>query len=88
MLRPQQLVFATGMSGKPNMPEFPGMDASAGDPALIRQHPGPDGYEGKKVVVIGSNNSAHDICAAAVGGRRRRDDGAAFVHAHRASPTR
>ena len=28
------------------------------------QHPGPDGYKGKKVVVIGSNNSAHDICAA------------------------
>ena len=28
------------------------------------QHPGPDGYAGKKVVVIGSNNSAHDICAA------------------------
>ena len=27
-------------------------------------HPGPDGYKGKKVVVIGSNNSAHDICAA------------------------
>ena len=29
-------------------------------------HPGPDGYKGKKVVVIGSNNSAHDICAALV----------------------
>ncbi|WP_164142145.1 NAD(P)-binding domain-containing protein, partial [Serratia marcescens] len=28
------------------------------------QHPGPEAYAGKKVVVIGANNSAHDICAA------------------------
>jgi putative flavoprotein involved in K+ transport len=28
------------------------------------QHPGPEAYAGKKVVVIGSNNSAHDICGA------------------------
>src|SRR5690606_1928651 len=28
------------------------------------QHPGPQAYVGKKVVVIGANNSAHDICAA------------------------
>ena len=26
--------------------------------------PGPDGYVGRRAVVIGSNNSAHDICAA------------------------
>ena len=31
---------------------------------LSGQHPGPDAYKGKKVVVIGSNNSSHDICAA------------------------
>ncbi|RAF04961.1 NAD(P)-binding domain-containing protein, partial [Burkholderia multivorans] len=28
------------------------------------QHPGPDAYAGKRVVVIGSNNSAFDICGA------------------------
>ena len=63
-LRPKQLVMATGMSGKPNMPEIPGMDVFRGDQHHSSQHPGPDAYAGKKAVVIGSNNSAHDICAA------------------------
>jgi putative flavoprotein involved in K+ transport len=63
-LRPKQLVMATGMSGKPNMPDIPGMDVFRGDQHHSSQHPGPDAYRGKKAVVIGSNNSAHDICAA------------------------
>ena len=63
-LRPKQLVLATGMSGKPNIPDFPGRDRFLGEQHHSSQHPGPDGYKGKKVVVIGSNNSAHDICAA------------------------
>ena len=63
-LRPKQLVMATGMSGKPNLPEIPGMDVFRGDQHHSSQHPGPDAYKGKKAVVIGSNNSAHDICAA------------------------
>src|SRR6478752_61410 len=63
-LRPKQLVFATGMSSRPNMPDVPGMDVFRGEQHHSSQHPGPDGYRGKRVVVIGSNNSAHDICAA------------------------
>ena len=63
-LRPKHLVLATGMSGKPNIPEFPGMERFRGDQHHSSQHPGPDAYRGKKAVVIGSNNSAHDICAA------------------------
>ena len=63
-LRPKQLVLATGMSGKANMPEIPGMDVFKGDQHHSSQHPGPDAYKGKRAVVIGSNNSAHDICAA------------------------
>lgn len=64
VLKPKQLVFATGMSGKANIPDFKGREHFRGEQHHSSQHPGPDGYKGKKVVVIGSNNSAHDICAA------------------------
>ena len=63
-LKPKQLVFATGMSAKANMPKLPGMDSFEGDQHHSSQHPGPDAYKGKKAVVVGSNNSSHDICAA------------------------
>lgn len=64
VLKPKQLVFATGMSGKANIPDFKGRERFKGEQHHSSQHPGPDGYKGKKVVVVGSNNSAHDICAA------------------------
>ncbi len=64
VVRPKQLVLATGMSGKPNLPDFPGMDVFRGDQHHSSAHPGPDAYRGKKCVVIGSNNSAFDICGA------------------------
>ncbi|KYH45464.1 NAD(P)/FAD-dependent oxidoreductase [Branchiibius sp. NY16-3462-2] len=63
-LRPSQLIFATGMSGKPRMPEVEGMDVFEGDVHHSSAHPGPDAYAGKRAVVIGSNNSAFDICGA------------------------
>ncbi|ADB74827.1 flavin-containing monooxygenase [Geodermatophilus obscurus] len=63
-LRPRQLVLATGMSGKPNVPRLPGQDVFRGEQHHSSAHPGPDEYEGKKVVVVGSNNSAFDICGA------------------------
>ncbi len=64
VLRPKHLVFATGMSGKANVPKIKGQDVFQGEQQHSSQHPGPDAYAGKKVVVIGANNSAHDICAA------------------------
>lgn len=64
VLRPRQLVLATGMSGKPNIPSFPGQDRFRGDQHHSSQHPGPDAYRGRRCVVIGSNNSAFDICGA------------------------
>ncbi|MFZ0384565.1 MAG: NAD(P)/FAD-dependent oxidoreductase [Solirubrobacteraceae bacterium] len=63
-LRPRQLVLATGMSGRPNRPAFPGEDRFRGEQQHSSEHPGPDAYAGKRVVVIGSNNSAFDICGA------------------------
>ena len=64
VLRPQQLVLATGMSGIPNIPQIPGAENFQGEIHHSSRHPGPEQYRGKKCVVLGSNNSAHDICAA------------------------
>lgn len=64
VLKPRHLVLATGMSGKPNIPTFKGMERFKGEQHHSSQHPGPDAYARKKVAVIGANNSAHDICAA------------------------
>jgi putative flavoprotein involved in K+ transport len=63
-VRPRQLVLATGMSGKPNVPELPGREIFRGEQQHSSQHPGPDAYAGRRVVVVGSNNSAFDICTA------------------------
>ncbi|MGO1888367.1 MAG: flavin-containing monooxygenase, partial [Halomonas sp.] len=63
-LRPKQLVMATGMSGMPNVPTFPGAESFVGEQQHSSQHPGPDAYQDKKCVIVGANNSAHDIAAA------------------------
>ena len=62
-LRPKQFVLATGMSGIPNVPSFPGAERFQGEQRHSSRHRGGAGTEGKRAVVIGSNNSAHDICA-------------------------
>ena len=82
-LRPKELVFALGVSGLPNVPNFPGADSFQGEQQHSSRHSGPEAYKGKKCVVIGSNNSAHDL-RRAVGARRRRDDGSAQFDPHRA----
>jgi putative flavoprotein involved in K+ transport len=64
VLKPKQLVFATGMASKPIVPNLPGREIFKGEQHHSSRHPGPDAYAGKRVVVIGSNTSAHDICAA------------------------
>jgi len=64
-LEPNHLVFATGLSGsRPNVPDIPGQDMFAGIQQHSAEHHGPEGMEGKNVVVIGASTSAHDICAA------------------------
>ncbi|MEO1102344.1 MAG: NAD(P)/FAD-dependent oxidoreductase [Pseudomonadota bacterium] len=63
VLKPTQLVLATGMSGVPNIPEIPGQNRFKGDQMHSSKFPSGEAYRGKKVAVIGSNNSSHDICA-------------------------
>ena len=64
ILRPKHLVLATGMSGRPNVPTFPGAETFQGEQCHSSKHSGDENYRGKKCLVLGSNNSAHDICAA------------------------
>lgn len=61
VLRPQHLVFATGMSGVPEMPRIPGAESFTGRQHHSSAHPGGEDYGGKACIVVGSNNSAHDI---------------------------
>ena len=61
-LRPKQLVLATGMSGVPEVPKFPGAERFKGKQHHSSQHDSGEAYAGKRCVVVGSNNSAHDIC--------------------------
>lgn len=63
ILRPTQLILATGMSGVANVPVYPGSENFAGQQHHSSRHPGGDAWRGKRAVVIGANNSAHDICA-------------------------
>ncbi|MCC7346022.1 MAG: NAD(P)/FAD-dependent oxidoreductase, partial [Variibacter sp.] len=62
-LRPKHLVLATGMSGMPEIPRFPGAETFRGEQHHSSRHGSGEAYAGKRCVVIGSNNSAHDICA-------------------------
>lgn len=61
-LRPQQLVLATGLSGKPQTPSFPGAETFEGVQYHSSEHREGEALAGKRVVVLGANNSAHDIC--------------------------
>lgn len=63
VLKPKQLVLATGMSGRPNIPEIKGAESFTGDIHHSSKHTSGENYAGKKCIVLGSNNSAHDICA-------------------------
>ena len=63
VLRPKQLVLATGMSGIPYVPEIPGAKTFKGAQHHSSKHTSGEEYSGKTCVVMGSGNSAHDICA-------------------------
>lgn len=62
VLRPKQLVLATGLSGLPQAPSFPGAETFSGVQYHSSEHIDGSPLRGKRCVVIGGNNSAHDIC--------------------------
>ncbi len=62
VLKPQQLVLATGLSGTKYVPTIPGAASFRGRQYHSGDHGSGVGLAGKRCIVIGSNNSAHDIC--------------------------
>jgi putative flavoprotein involved in K+ transport len=62
-LRAHHLVFATGMSGYPHVPQVAGQNEFRGIQMHSSRYPGGRAFAGKRCVVVGSNTSAHDICA-------------------------
>ena len=60
-MRPRHIVMATGVSGIPNIPAIPTLDAFAGTVMHSSQYQDGDAWAGKRVLVIGTGNSGHDI---------------------------
>jgi putative flavoprotein involved in K+ transport len=63
VLRPKQLVLATGMAGIPSVPEIPGANTFKGTQHHSSRYTSGEEHSGKTCVVVGSGNSAHDVCA-------------------------
>ena len=61
IVRPRHVVFATGVSAIPVMPDLPGLDNFAG--TVMHSGAYTDGlaWKGKKALVLGTGNSAHDV---------------------------
>lgn len=62
-IKTKHLVFATGMSGMPNIPSIKNSDQFKGDYVHSSNFISGSVYKDKNCVVVGSNNSAHDIAA-------------------------
>jgi cation diffusion facilitator CzcD-associated flavoprotein CzcO len=63
-LRPKQLVFATGLMGRPHIPAFPGASSFKGEQLHSSALRTCRAYAGQRCVVVGADVSGHDICAA------------------------
>jgi putative flavoprotein involved in K+ transport len=63
ILRPKQLVFATGSYGPPRNVAIPGREIFRGEQYHSSRHVTAAPHKGKRCIVVGGNSSAHDICA-------------------------
>jgi putative flavoprotein involved in K+ transport len=61
VLRPKQLVFATGAYGYPKVIDFPGADGFAGTAIHTSEYESGAAFAAKKCIVVGSGSSGHDI---------------------------
>ena len=60
-MRPRHVVLATGVSGIPNIPAIPTLEAFGGTVLHSSRYEDGDAWQGKKAIVIGTGNSGHDI---------------------------
>jgi hypothetical protein len=63
LLRPKQLIFATGSYGPPHAPKVDGAETFAGELYHSSRYVGGEKYRGKRSVVVGAASSGHDVCA-------------------------
>ena len=63
VLKPKQLIFATGSYGPPREVDIPGMKSFGGIQYHSSKYVGGSTHCGKRCIVVGANSSAHDICA-------------------------
>ena len=82
-LKPKQLVLATGMSGKPNIPDMPGKDVVPGRPAPLVGTPRSRRLRRQEVRRHREQQLRLRHLWRAVGARRRRHHGATLLDPHR-----
>ena len=63
VLKPTQLVFATGSYGPPREPKIPGQDSFQGEFYHSSRYQSGAPYRDKSCIVIGANSSGHDVAA-------------------------
>jgi len=60
-MRPRHLIFATGISGIPYVPELPGLDSFAGTVMHSSAYDEGSAWRGKRALIVGTGNSGHDV---------------------------
>jgi cation diffusion facilitator CzcD-associated flavoprotein CzcO len=61
ILRPRHVIFATGVSAIPVMPNIPGLQTFKGDLLHSSQYMAGEKWKGGKAIVLGTGNSGHDV---------------------------
>ncbi|RVT97687.1 NAD(P)/FAD-dependent oxidoreductase [Rhodovarius crocodyli] len=61
VMRPRHLVFATGVSGIPIMPNLPGLEDFQGTVMHSGAYTEGSAWKGRPALVLGTGNSAHDV---------------------------
>lgn len=61
VIRPKDVILATGAAGEPNIPDLPGLESFRGTAYHSSKHSAGEKWKGKKAVVVGACNSGHDI---------------------------